>query len=75
MTDILFLPEFPQGSLSHIGRLQSVMTVTAMFTDMAGNIPFLTLQFKLNSHLVSDDRIWTQLICSVSSFVYPAPGQ
>ena len=74
MTDILFLPEFPQGSPAHIGRLQSVMTVTSMFTDMAGNIPFLTLQFKLNSHLVSDDRIRTQVICSVSSLVYPAPG-
>ena len=72
MTDILFLPEVLQGSLAHIGRLRSGMTVTFMFTDMAGNIPFLTLQFKLNSRLVSDGRIWTQLTCSVSSFVSPA---
>ena len=40
MASILLLPEFPQGS-AHIGGLQLVMTMVSMFTDMAGNIPFL----------------------------------
>ena len=44
MADIL-LPEFPQGSLAHVGGLQSLMTVTSLFTDMAGNIPFLITSY------------------------------
>ena len=43
MADILFLPEFPQGSQARIEGLQSLMAVTCLFTDMAGNIPFLTI--------------------------------
>ena len=35
------LPEFPQGSLAHLGELQLLMTMKALFTDMAGNIPFM----------------------------------
>ena len=41
MEGILFLPEFPQDSPAHIGGLQSLMTVTSLFTDMIGNTPFL----------------------------------
>ena len=37
----LFLPVFSQGSPAHIGVLQLLMTVTSLFTDMIGNIPFL----------------------------------
>ena len=44
MADIL-LPEFPQGSLAQVGGLQSLMTVTSLFTDMAGNIPFLIASY------------------------------
>ena len=29
----------PLGSGTHVGGLQSLMTVTSLFTDMAGNIP------------------------------------
>ena len=36
-------PEFPQGSQARIEGLQSLMAVTCLFTDMAGNIPFLTI--------------------------------
>ena len=35
LAGILFLPECPGG-------LESLMTVTSLFTDMAGNTPFLT---------------------------------
>ena len=44
MAGILFLPVFPQGSPYHVGGLQSLMTVTSLFTNMAGNIPFLMYQ-------------------------------
>ena len=37
-----FLPKFPQGSPTHYPLwLQLLMTVTFLFTDMAGNIQFL----------------------------------
>ena len=35
-------PESPQVSLAHVGGLQSLMTVTSLFTDTVGNTPFLT---------------------------------
>ena len=38
MAGILLLPECP---LAHIGGLESLMTMTSLFTDSAGNIPFL----------------------------------
>ena len=31
MTDILLLPEFPQGSLARVGGLPSLVTVTSLF--------------------------------------------
>ena len=41
MAGILFLLMFPPGSSAHFGELQSLMTVTSLFTDTAGTIPFL----------------------------------
>ena len=41
MAGLLPLPEFPEGSPSHIGGLQSPMTVTYLFTDTVGHIQFL----------------------------------
>ena len=41
MVGIFFFPAFPQGSQAHTGGPQLQMTVTSLFTDMAGNIPFL----------------------------------
>ena len=38
---ILLLLECPEGSGAHIGRLQSLMTVTSLFADKAGSSPFL----------------------------------
>ena len=38
MAGILLLPECP---LAHSGGLESLMTMTSLFTDSAGNIPFL----------------------------------
>ena len=38
----LFFPGFPQGSLAHIAGLQSLVAVTSLFADMAGNTPCLT---------------------------------
>ena len=35
------LRDFPQDSLAYTGRLQLLIIVTALFTDMTGNIPFL----------------------------------
>ena len=43
MAGILFLPESPQNSSAHVGRLQSLMTVASLFTDMIGNTPFLNV--------------------------------
>ena len=43
------LPQCPQGSRTHAGGLQSLMTVTSLFTDMPGNIPFLSFIFSANS--------------------------
>ena len=38
-----FLSEFPQGSPAHhLWQLQSLMTVTCLFTEFAGSNPFLT---------------------------------
>ena len=34
--------EFHQHLPAHSVGMQSLMTVTSLFTDMAGNIPFLT---------------------------------
>ena len=39
--DTLLLPDFPEGSLAHAGELQLLMTLTSLFTDTAGNSPFL----------------------------------
>lgn len=39
---LLFFPEFPQDSLAHIAGLQSLVAVTSLFADMAGNAPCLT---------------------------------
>ena len=44
MAGILFLPEFPQGSPADTG--ESLMTVESLFTEMAGNIPFLRFMHK-----------------------------
>ena len=44
--DILLLPERP---LAPIGGLESLMTVTSLFIDSAGNIPFFRQD---NAHLV-----------------------
>jgi len=41
MADFLLLSEYSLGSLAHIEGLQLLMTVASLFTDMAGNIPFL----------------------------------
>ena len=41
MAGILFLLMFPPDSSAHFGELQSLMTVTSLFTDTTGNIPFL----------------------------------
>ena len=41
-------PEFPQGSPAHLGGLQSPMTVTSFFMNMAGNIPFISNKGKKN---------------------------
>ena len=38
---IFLQPECPEGSGSQMGGLQSLMTMTPLFTDVAGNIPFL----------------------------------
>ena len=38
---ILLLLDCPECSGAHIGRLQSLMTVTSLFADMAGSSPFL----------------------------------
>ena len=38
-----FLPELSQGSLPHVGGLQCWWLWHPMFSNMAGNIPFLTL--------------------------------
>lgn len=43
------LPQCPQGSQTHAGGLQSIMTVTPLFTYMPGNIPFLSFIFSANS--------------------------
>ena len=42
MAGLLFFPEFPQDSLAHIAGLQSLVAVTSLFADMAGNAPCLT---------------------------------
>lgn len=36
----ILLPQFPSGSLAHIGRLQSLLIMTSSFTDMAGDAQF-----------------------------------
>lgn len=46
MAGILFLPEFPQGLPADTGELQSLMTVKSLFTEMAGNSPFLRFMHK-----------------------------
>ena len=33
----ILLPECPQASVAHVGGLQSLMTVTSLFTDMTGS--------------------------------------
>ena len=38
----IFLTEFPQGSPAQLWWLWLLVTVTSLFTDMAGNIPFLS---------------------------------
>ena len=46
MAGILLLPEFLQGSPAHKGQgagWESLKTMTFLFTDMAGNIPFLKI--------------------------------
>ena len=43
----LFIPEFPQHSPAH--HPWWLMTVTSLFTEKAGNIPFLKFQKKLLS--------------------------
>ena len=44
MAGILFPPECPQGSQAHVEGLPSLMTVMSLFTDVTGNIPFLSCQ-------------------------------
>ena len=46
-------PKFRQCSLAHTRGLQSLMTVNPLFTDTAGNIPFLTLN---NYHSHKQDK-------------------
>ena len=38
---VFFLSALKKGSGTHIGGLQSLMTMTALFTDMARNSSFL----------------------------------
>ena len=57
MAGVLFSPEFPQGSLAHVGGLQLPMTVISLFTDMAGNILFL-------SSLLNHREFPNQSLCS-----------
>ena len=70
MVGVLLLPEFPQGSPTHTGRLQSPMTVTSLMTviplltDMAGNTPFLIYIYIciyiLNLlHFIQRSRVYT----------------
>ena len=65
MPGILLL-ECPQDSGTHIGGLESLMSVTSLFTDMAGNIPFLT-----NIHITNklDISQYSIAVLSVVSLV------
>ena len=54
VTGILPLPECPWGSPDHGGGLESLMTMTSLFPDMAGSTPYLIPKLSFpRAHVVS----------------------